>query len=134
MSNTSVTNFGTCWSAVADLTMPAVMSSGFQVVAEAIIRRWSTSRGELIDDPEYGFNLTDLINDDLSTADVAYAQQQAAAEAQKDQRVLGATVTISLNTVPGVLTITGQMTTAQGPFTLVAAVSAVTVQLLQVST
>lgn len=125
MTQPAIVNFGTCWSCISDLTMPAVMATGFQVVAEAIIRRWSTSPGQLIDDPDYGFNLTDLISDDLSPADVSQAQQAASAEAQKDERVLGCAVKLTLNNATGLLAVTASVTTAQGPFELVASVSAI---------
>lgn len=112
--------------------MPSYMASGFQCVAEAICRRWSTTRGQLIDDPNYGTNVTDAVSDDLTPAQLAYLQQQLAAEAQKDERVLGATVTVVLS-VAGVLTVTGQILTAAGPFAMVVSASAVTVALLLVS-
>ena len=132
MSNTNLTDFGTCWSCVSDLTMPARMASGFQVVAEAILRRWSTPAGGLIDDPDYGRNLMDLISDDLSPRDIAREQQEAGAEAEKDERVLSCTVALNLD-VAGVLNVAASVTTAQGPFTLVASVSAVGVALLSVT-
>jgi phage baseplate assembly protein W len=132
MSNTGTINLGSCWGCISDLSMPSYMASGNQCVAEAVIRRWSTSQGQLIDDPNYGYNLSDLIGDDLSPADIAYAQQQAAAEAQKDERVLACAVTITI-TVAGLLTVVALVTTAAGPFQLVCSVNAVTTQLLLVS-
>ena len=130
----SATNFGKCWGTPngQDLSMPSYMASGNQCVAEAVLRRWTTSQGQLIDDPTYGYNLTDLISDDLSDRDTAYAQQQAAAQAQLDQRVLSAQVTLSLS-AQGVLNVNAIITTATGPFTLVASISNVTTQLLLVS-
>lgn len=124
MTQPAIVNFGTCWSCVSDLTMPAIMATGFQVVAEAIIRRWSTSQGQLIDDPDYGFNLTDLISDDLGPGQIAQAQQSASAEAQKDERVLACAVKLTLD-VAGTLAVVANVTTAQGPFKLVASVSAI---------
>ena len=112
--------------------MPAYMASGNQCVAEAILRRWSTDQGRLIDDPTYGYNLTDLISDDLSPQDLAYAQQQASAQAQLDERVLQCVVGLTL-TVAGLLTVAATVTTANGPFRLVVSVSATSTQLLLVS-
>jgi hypothetical protein len=86
----------------------------------------------LLDDPNYGRNLTDLIGDDLTPADIAYEQQQLGAEAQKDERVLSCAVTLQL-TVAGTIVVNASITTAQGPFTMVASVSAVNVALLLVS-
>jgi hypothetical protein len=127
-------NFGTCWGTPngQDLSMPSYMASGNLVVAEAILRRWTTGRGQLIDDPNYGFNVSDLISDDLSKKDVAYAQQQLAQEAEKDERVKSASVTLVLTSL-GELRLDAFITTAAGPFKLVVAVSAVTTKLLLVS-
>lgn len=127
-----LTPFGTCWSCVTDLTMPAINASGFRVVAEAIARRWQTPRGGLVDDPNYGFNLSDFISDDLSPADIARMAKMAAAEAVKDERVVACDVDITLLPT-GAMTVTGNVQTAQGPFQLVVGVSQVTVALLQVS-
>ena len=128
---TAAIDFGQCWGCISDLSMPSYMASGFQVVAEAVARRWSTSQGQLIDDPNYGFNVTDLLSDDLSAADVAYAQQQIAAEAQKDERVLSCAATLTL-LATGMLTLAATIVTASGPFQMVLAVSAVTTTLLLV--
>jgi hypothetical protein len=127
-------NFGTCWGTPngQDLSMPSYMASGNQAVAEAILRRWTTSAGQLIDDPNYGFNVMDLVSADLGKKDIAYAQQQLAQECEKDERVRSASVVVAL-TAAGLLTITAKITTALGPFQLVAAVSAVSVKLLLVS-
>ncbi len=126
-------NFGTCWGRPngQELSSPSYMATGNQVVAEAVLARWTTSRGQLIDDPNYGYNVFDLVNDDLGPTDIAYAQQQMAAEAEKDSRVLTASVSIAL--ISGLLIITANIVTAKGPFKLVVSVSAVDVKLLLVS-
>ena len=61
---TQPVDFGTCWGTPngQDLSMPSYMAKGFQVVAEAVLRRWSTTRGRLVDDPNYGENLVDMIS------------------------------------------------------------------------
>lgn len=128
----AVINLGSCWGCITDLSMPSYMASGNQCVGEAVARRWGTSPGQLVDDPNYGYNLTDLVGADLGPSDLAYAQQQAAAEAQKDERVLACSVTITL-TVAGLLTVVALITTASGPFQLVVAVSATSTKLLLVS-
>lgn len=131
-------NFGLGWSCTTDLTMPAIMVSGFRIVAEAIIRRWLTPRGGLLEDPSYGYDLTDAIGEDIGPSDLARMSQAAAEEAQKDQRVRACYVTMGvLNSgdVSGAptLSVQARVETADGPFTLVAAVSQVTVLLLQVN-
>lgn len=124
-------DFGSCWSCVTDLVMPSTMATGFQCIAEAIARRWQTPRGGLVDDPTYGFDLTDYILDDLDVTTLARVAQAAATEAEKDERVRTATVTITLNA--GALLVAGLITTAAGPFRLVVSIDKVTVALLQVT-
>ena len=36
--------------------------SGRVALAQALVRRWITERGELLDDPSYGTDLTDFLN------------------------------------------------------------------------
>lgn len=126
-----MTDFGTCWSCTTDLTIPSQIASGFRAVGEAIVRRWYTPSGTLIDDPDYGYDLTDLIGDDLDANSIAQVSYQAAAEAMKDERVNSCTCTISF--IQGKLTITGAVSTNNGPFKLVAQISDVTVTLLSVT-
>jgi hypothetical protein len=133
MTQPAIINFGTCWGTPngQDLSSPSYMASGFLIVAEAILRRWSATQGRLIDDPNYGYNLTDLIGDDLSSDDMRSAEQLAGVEAQKDPRVLACTVTLTF--VDNAVTVRAKVTTAAGPFQLVASVSAIGVSNLQVS-
>lgn len=135
MTTPAAINFGTCWGTPngQDLSSPSYMASGTQAVAEAILRRWTTPRGALIDDPNYGFSVMDLVSDDLGKRDIAYAQQQLAQECEKDERVRRASVVLTLAPSTGNLTISATVTTAAGPFKLVVAVSAVSVELLLVS-
>jgi hypothetical protein len=128
---TQPVDFGTCWGTPngQDLSMPSYMASGNLVVAEAVLRRWTTPQGQLIDDPDYGLDLTDSIGDDLSPSDLSQLQQQAAAEAEKDERVLSCQCVITL-TVAGVLTVNATILTAAGPFKFVVTISAVTTTLL----
>lgn len=131
---TAAVNFGTSWGTPLgqDLSSPSYMASGNRVVLEAILRRWTTPTGALIDDPNYGYSLIDLVSDDLSPRDLQVAQQRLAAEATKDERVRRADVKLSLS-VAGLLTVDTTITTTQGPFRFVLAVSAVTPLTLLVS-
>lgn len=96
--------------------MPATTATGFRCVAEAIVRRWSTPRGRLIDDGNYGFDLTDFVNGDFTVSDVPRIAQQAGAEAEKDERVLSCRCSASF--VGETLAVVGQVQTADGPFRL----------------
>jgi hypothetical protein len=133
MSN-AATILGTCWGTPngQDLSSPSYMASGFQCVAEAVARRWSTPYGALLYDPDYGYDVTDEVGDDLSPSDIAQMQAKLQNEAQKDERVKSCSATVTL-TVAGLLTIVAQIQTAAGPFQLVLAVSAVNVSILMVT-
>jgi phage baseplate assembly protein W len=124
-------SFGTCWSCVTDLTMPAVMVTGYQCVAEATIRRLTTPRGRLIDDANYGFDLTQYVNASLASAQLSQIAKQCDAECAKDERVKSAATTLTF--IGGVLMAQIVVNTTAGPFLLVASVTNVTVTLLQVS-
>lgn len=111
--------------------MPSVRVTGNRIVAEAIARRLITPRGRLVDDPNYGFALSEFVNADLTPADLAQIQAGVQAECVKDQRVRSATATVIL--AGAVLIATIVLTTGNGPFTLVLSVSDVSAQILQVS-
>jgi hypothetical protein len=131
-SSAAAVNFGTCWGTPfgQDLSTPSYMASGLLVVAEALLRRWTTTQGTLIDDPSYGENIYDLVGDDLSLRDIAYAQQRFESQGTADPRVLSCTVVLAL--VLGVLTLTATIVTAAGPFKLVLPASGVSPQILLV--
>ena len=132
--NSSGVSLGTCWGMPngQDLSMPSYMASGYQCVAEATARRWSTAPGTLIDDPDYGLDLTDSVNDDLSPVALKRLAARLNAEAQKDERVLTCSATVTL-TVAGLLTVVASIQTSAGPFQLVLAVSAVSTSILMVT-
>ena len=120
-----------------DLSTDFQTVSGRTALAQAIVRRWSTERGELIDDPTYGTDLTNLINDDMTDADIAKAISDAELEALKDERVQAISGTYEVapddENLGEVLTITFEIVDAAGPFTLTIAIDSVTVSLLTVS-
>lgn len=125
-------DFGTCWSCTVELTDPAVMVTGFRVIAEAIVRRWQTPRGALIDDPNYGYDVAQWTSGDMGPGDLARVASEAGAEAEKDERVLSCDVTVSVLT-GNAMNVIGKVETSKGPFTLVVGVDQVSVTLLQVA-
>ena len=126
-----MTDFGSDISCIFDSTPEFSEVSGLRVVAEAIARRHITPRGQLIKDPNYGSDMTRYLNADLSATDIAQISAESEAECVKDERVLAATTIVQV-TPQGTLLLNITLTTADGPFTLVLAVSDVTVQLLTV--
>ena len=127
-----MTDYGTDFSCTADLETTLSTVSGPMVVVEAVVRRWSTPTGGLLGDPNYGFDLSAYCNADVSPRDIAQLTTSLNAEAEKDERVLECTSTAVLGT-DDVLTVTSNLTLLDGEeFTLVLAVSSVTVELLRV--
>lgn len=128
-----MTDFGTDLSCVTDLSEDCRPVSGQLLVCQAIARRLSTPRGRLIDDPNYGYDLTDSLNDDMGPADIAEIQAGATAECLKDERVLSATVTVTLPST-GELTIVINLDLGEGPFDLTLAVKDTAVEIIGVGT
>ena len=124
-------DYGTALSCVTDVDAGARIVSGNRVVAEAIARRLYTPRGRLIGYPNYGYDLTQYVNADLSPREIAAVRAEVAAECAKDPRVDRADVDIVFADESLTVTIVAHAT--EGPFTLVLAVSSLTVTLLSVS-
>lgn len=130
MSNTTSPNFGFDLSCTTDLDPLMVEVSGLALLGQAVYRRFITPRGSVIDDPNYGFDLQTLLNDDLDPQDVGQITASIQNECVKDERILSATASVVI-VPPGILNVTLNLTSALGPFKLVLAVSAVTVAILQ---
>lgn len=125
-------DYGTDISCTNDFAPDGRVASGRRLLAEAICRRLITPRGRLIDDPNYGFDLTGYVNDDMSAGDIAALRAGIEAECIKDERVSAATCAASLAT-SGIMNISLTLTDGAGPFALVLAVSAITISILSVT-
>lgn len=125
------TDDGTDISCVNDFAPDGRITSGRHLIAEAIARRLITPRGRLIDDPNYGLDLTGFTYDDMSAGDIAAMRAGIEAECLKDERLTAATATASL--ALGILTIGLTLTDGIGPFALVLSVSATTISILSVT-
>lgn len=127
-----MTDYGQDFSCATDLETTLVTVSGRTTVIHAIVRRLGTPRGRLKDDADYGFDLAGYCNDDVSPRDLAWIQSQIEAECLKDERVIGALATVALG-AGDVLTVTLALDLSDADsFTLVLAVSAVTIETLSV--
>jgi len=124
-------DLGTDLSCVSDCTPDFAEATGRLCLAQAVARRLLTPRGGLVDDPNYGFDLTGYVNDDVSTADLARIQANTEAECLKDERVEAADVTLSVSTA-GLMIGKIILTDSVGPFTLVLSIDEVTVSILKV--
>lgn len=115
---------------VLDLDPYFTLVSGQTAMAHAIARRLSTPLGGLIDDPDYGFDLTALVNVPTDERTLFEARSECEAQCLLDERVNDATVTMDAE--DGAPTVSVALELSDGvTFTLVLAVSAVTVEILE---
>lgn len=113
-------NFGQDSSCVSDVGLfDLQITDPVTLVAQRIIRRLTTPRGGLAaigDDPNFGWDIRQLINARLSPSDIQNYQQQIEAECYKEETISAATATISNSS--GNVTISVSLTSASGPFSL----------------
>ena len=118
---------------------PDGLSPTFELVSErdalvqAILHRFQTQRGSLIDDKDYGLEVQAWVGKRVDTTQLWAWQQALEGEARKDQRVLSARARLTFDTISQLLSFTLAVETAEGPFTLTVAVSELSVDLLAVS-
>lgn len=124
-------DFGTDVDCVDDLDPAFGLVSGTKAVAQALLRRLSTPRGGLFYDPTYGYDLTAFCNADLTDAELFAIGAAIEGECARDERVSRARAAVSFDAAAQTLRIAIDVTSAQGPFALVLAVSAVSVELLE---
>lgn len=88
-------DYGFDVSTFPDLNVTGVAIKSKRAVAERVLRRWVTPSGSLDYDPDAGYDLRDLLNDDLTTADLRRHASLAGMEAEKDEAVQTMTVTMT---------------------------------------
>lgn len=118
---------------ILDLDPAFGLATGRLQLAQAIGRRITRRRGELGwigDDPDDGMDVRDFLGSSTDAASTSRIEAQVKAEVMRDERVLAAEATATIT--DGLLTITLRLADADGPFRLVLAVSAVTIELLKV--
>jgi phage baseplate assembly protein W len=127
----SSVDFGQDIDASAGLNPYMRLIGGLPNVGQALLHRLSTPRGSLPYDANYGYDVRELLNETMTPTRQAQAQVAIAGECRKDERVQACNV--ALNLTGTTLTLYINITTAAGPFRLVLAVTAVSVQLLAVT-
>lgn len=117
-----------------DITPVWGLVAGFTNLGYALARRLNAELGSLFYDLSYGEDLTDILHQGLTPADVANISKRIQAQCLLDDRVQTCRATLALVPQTGELTITITGTIPQGvPFTFVMAATSVTVQLLSVN-
>ncbi len=114
-----------------DPTMREV--GGNLVLAQWIVRCLQTPIGQLLDDPQYGYDLTQWLNADVDITNPQVAQIKSGVTKAllRDERILDVAVTAVFQASSELLVVTIVVTAAAGPFTLVLGVTQVSVTLLQ---
>jgi len=104
--------------------------SGFRAVAEAILRRWTTPTGALFWDPAFGRDVRSLLSQAFTPQAAFALRASLASQAEDDERVLEAVVDVALDQQRRELRIRAEIHTADGPFSLVARVDQLSIELL----
>lgn len=125
-------DFGLDVSTFPDLDVQGRQISDVRTVVECSLRRLITPNGSLTYDPDFGYDLRDLLNDDLSDRDLRRHSSLVAIELEKDERVLSASASLSWDPVrPFVLKVRITATLIDDrEFTFTAAISSVGAELL----
>ena len=124
------TDISTITAGTVDLDPYFRVVSGSESVLHALVKRLTTPYGGLLDDEDYGFDLTGLVNGSVSPSDLSSARALIEAQCLQDERVIDATVELSV--ASGVLTCRVQGTLFNDKtFRLVLGVSAVSVEVLE---
>lgn len=114
-------------------------AKGPRIVAEALYRRFTTRRGLLRGgeaEQNYGLDLTELVGSSTSTKDAASLEGKVRGEASKDERIQTLDVSVLPTKVGPAVSFAIRIdgTTGEGPFTLELGVSAVSVELVGITT
>jgi hypothetical protein len=112
----------------ADPSMRTV--TGRALLVQSLLCRQTTPRGSVIDCPNDCINLVDYVSAGMTAAAISQLYGTIQNELRKDQRVFSATVTGSYSFPTATLTLNESIQSGYGPFSLVLAVSSVTVTLL----
>lgn len=93
--------YGTDLSCTLDLdpSLAEVDPTSPIAIVEAIVRRFVTPRGALIDDENYGLDIRTLLNRGITQTDLRALSGALTGEARKDDRVAVADVKLTVNLV-----------------------------------
>ena len=116
---------------VTDLTGQMAEVSGRLCAVQAWARRLITSRSSLVDDPNYGYDLSDYIDADVTEAEIKEIQGGVDEELLKDERCLQCTSTVTF--LSGALRVVASCQDADGPFRLTLNVTDVNIEVLEVT-
>lgn len=124
-------DFGTDLSCVTDLTSDASEVSGVTTWLQALARRL---QGPLFYDPNYGYDLVDMLDAEVNIADLSGIGADIDNEFLKDERTLSSSTVVTKTVDRGAVSLktVSRVRSALGPFTLTLSVTHVTVTILEI--
>jgi hypothetical protein len=105
-------------------------TSGLQVLAQSLVMRQFTPTGSSIGNPNECVDLRNFLSAGLTQSQTQQIGAVVQQQLLRDQRVQTVSVQATFNTSTGILTVTENIVSNAGPFTLTLSVSNVTVTLL----
>jgi hypothetical protein len=131
---TAMTFYGSDTYCINDLPLvDTQVTDPVQLIGQRIVRRLSTPRGALAligDDPNFGYDVRQWINNKAGPGDIALAQAAIESECLKDEQIIGVTASIAFSANTSAMTVTLQLVTGVGPFTLTLNVNQLTVDMV----
>lgn len=104
------------------------------ILTQAVLMRLNTKRGSDWSDPEYGYAISDLVNEGLSQENLARIPVEVALEVEKDERIASCTAVVSsIRSTPSgaAILLSLVITPVDGPsFSLTLSINDVSVELL----
>lgn len=107
-----------------DLTPDMQMTTGRDVIAQSLIRRQTTPRGSVLTSPNDCIDIRQFLSQGMTLGQLQALSSTIRTELLRDQRVNSAQVQINFDPLTNVTTITENILTSQGPFTLTLTLSA----------
>jgi hypothetical protein len=98
---------------------------------QAIARRFITTRGSLVEDLDYGFDLRSWLGESVGNLEFFQLQSGVEAECYKDERIESASAKLTFTPSANRIVIELRLTDGDGPFTLVVAIDEVSVEFLE---
>jgi hypothetical protein len=123
-------DFGTDVLTFPDLDETLSPARGFRVLAEAICRRLVTPRGQMLFEPNYGFDVRSFLNAPIRMPELAAIKAGVEDQCEADERAVSAECSPEFNPQTGILKLPISVETAEGPFQLVALVNNLNLTLL----
>lgn len=118
---------------VIDLDPGMIEGSGRTLLAQSLVRRFTTPRGSVIDAPNDCLDVRSFLSAGFTQAQINGLSGTLKAEAEKDERVVNADVQATYQPSTRALTITMSIQSGYGPFSLTLSLinGQVTVSVLQ---